>query len=125
MPASCAAATTSVPAGTVSLWPSMVRFISCAPCARTGASGMGERSLHGEDVVQAVLLGLVSAVPHRRLDPPTGGVAEPAKAAAVLEAVRDPLEDPELDLRALAGEDSLVRAHRPAAADAVRRALAA
>src|ERR1700694_155322 len=108
MPTSLAASTTSVPAGTVSLWPSMVRFTMCAPCARTGASGMGERSLHGADVVQAVLLVLVSEVPHRRLDHPTRGVAEPAKAAAVLEAVRDPLEDPQLDLRALGRGDLAV-----------------
>src|SRR5260370_42213504 len=115
MPTSLAASTTSVPAGTVSLWPSIVRLMS----------GMCESGLHGADVVQAVLLVFVFEVPHRRLDHPTGGIAQPAEAAAVLKAVRDPPEDPGPDLRALAGQDSVVRAHRPVAADAAWRALAA
>src|SRR6266849_1627701 len=114
-PPSLAASTTSVPAGTARLWPSIVTF----------TSGMGDGSLHGADVVQAVFLVLVSEVPHGRLDHPTRCVAQPTEAAAVLEAVGDPLEDPELDLRALAGEDSLVRAYRPVATHAAGCALAA
>src|SRR5712691_10248307 len=113
MPTSFAASTTSVPAGTVSLWQSIVRLMS----------GIDERSLHGADVVQAVLLVFVAEVPHGGLDHPARRVAEPAEAAAVLEAIGDALEDPELDLRALAGEDSLVCAHGPVAADAAGRAL--
>src|SRR5258708_675348 len=115
MPTSLAASTTSVPAGTVSLWPSIVRLMS----------GMSQGGLYGADVVQAVLLVFVFEVPHRRLDHPTGSIAQPAEAAAVLKSFRDPLEDSELDLRTLAGQDSVVRAHRPVPADAAWRALAA
>src|SRR6266851_4320452 len=115
MPTSLAASTTSVPAGTAILWPSMVTF----------TSGMYERGLHRADVVQAVLLVFVVEVPHRRFDHPAGGVAEAAQAAAVLQAVRDALEDAELDLGALAGKDAFVRTDGPVAADATRRALAA
>src|SRR5713101_3338822 len=115
MPTSLAASTTSVPAGTAILWPSMVTF----------TSGMYERRLHGADVVEAVLLVLVVEVPHRRFDHPAGRVAEAAQAAAVLQAFRHAFEDAELDLRALAGEDAFVRADGPVAADATGRALAA
>src|SRR5260370_1381320 len=115
IPTSLPAATIGVTAGTVSLWPSIVRL----------TSGIDERGLDGADVVQAVLLVFVMEVPHRGLDDPTGGVAETAETAAVLEAVGDALEDPKLDLRALAGEDAFVRAHSPVAADAAGRALAA
>src|SRR5713226_5231445 len=115
MPTSLAASTTSVPAGTAILWPSMVTF----------TSGMYERRLHGADVVEAVLLVLVVEVPHRRFDHPAGRVAEAAQAAAVLQAFRHAFEDAELDLRALAGEDAFVRADGPIAADATGRALAA
>src|SRR4029077_16053503 len=108
MPTSFAASTTSVPAGTAILWPSMVTF----------TSGMYERGLRRAEVVQGVLLVLVVEVPHRRFDHPSGRVAEATQAAPVLQPVRHALEDSELDLRALAGEDSLVRADRPVAADA-------
>src|SRR5438309_1973191 len=115
MPTRLAASTTRVPAGTVTLCPSMIRL----------TSGMGERRLHGADVVEAVLLVLVVEVTHRRLDHPTSRVAKSTQAAAVLQAVRHAFENSELDLRALAGEDAVVRAHRPVAADAARCALAA
>src|SRR2546427_6409308 len=115
MPTSWAASTRSMPAGTASLWPSIVTF----------TSGMGQRRLHGADVVEAVLLVLVVEVPHGRFDHPARGVAEPTQAAAVLQTVGHAFEDAELNLRALTGKDPLVRAHRPVAAHATRRALAA
>src|ERR1700738_4304102 len=103
MPTRLAASTTRVPAGTVTLCPSMVRLMS----------GMGQRRLHRADVVEAVLLVFAVEVAHRRFDPPARRVAQPAQAATVLQAVGHAFEDAELDLRAFAGEDSLVRAHRP------------
>src|SRR5712692_11327272 len=115
MPTSLAASTMSMPAGTVILCPSMVRLMS----------GIGERGLHRANAVQAVLLVLVVEVPHGRLDHPARCVAKPTQAAAVLQAVRHALENAQLDLGALAGEDPVVGAHGPVAADAAWRALAA
>src|SRR5438270_12449668 len=110
-----AASTISVPAGTVSLWPSMVRF----------TSGMGGHRLHAAGVAGAVLIVLAVEVPHRRVDHPAGGVAEAAQAAAVLQRVGDLAQVLQLDGTALVGEDPLVHAHCPVAADATRSALAA
>src|SRR5690242_5820735 len=115
MPMVLAASTISVPAGTVTLWPSMVRL----------TSGMRRNRLHAAGVVQAVLLVLAVEVPHRRVDDPAGRVAEAAKAAPVLQRVRDLAQVLQLDLAALVGEDPLVHAHSPVAADTARRALAA
>src|SRR5205823_2642811 len=115
MPIVFAASTTSVPAGTVSLWPSMVRF----------TSGMGGDLADVAFVAEAVVLVLLAEVADGRVDDPAGRVAEAAQAPAVLQAVRHTDERAELDLRALVGEDPLVGPHRPVAADPARRALAA
>src|SRR5581483_2589723 len=115
MPMVLAASTISVPAGTVILWPSIVRL----------TSGMGGHGLHAAGVVEAVLLVLVVEVPHRRVDNPAGGVAEAAQAAAVLQRVRHLPQVLQLDLAALVRKDALVHPHGPIAADATRRALAA
>src|ERR1041384_5826828 len=115
MPMVFAASTIRVPAGTVILWPSIVRL----------TSGMCGHRLHAARVVEAVLLVLVVEVPHRRIGDPPGGVAEAAEAAAVLQRVRPLAQVLQLDLAALVRKDALVHAHGPVAADAARRALAA
>src|ERR1700682_148824 len=115
MPTVLAASTMRVPAGTVTLCPSMVRF----------TSGMRERLSHVAGVVEGVVFVLVPERAEGRVDDPAGGVAEAAQAPSVLQAVRHALEDAEVDLRALVGEDALVGAHRPVAADAARGALSA
>src|SRR6202521_49703 len=114
MPTVLAASTISVAAGTVTLCPSMVRLMS----------GMCKRLADVAGVPEGVVLVLLAEVAESRVDDPARGVAEPAQAAAVLEAVRDALEDAQLELRALVGQDALVGPHRPVAADAARRALA-
>src|SRR6476646_1389324 len=118
MPRSFAASTTNVPSGTAMARPSMVRLTIFT-------SGTDEHLLDGAGLVQAVLLVLVAEVGHRRLDDPAGGVAEPAQAPAALQPLLNPIEKGHLDLRALAGQDSLVGPDGPVAADAARRALAA
>src|SRR5579859_1041513 len=100
MPTVFAASTTRVPAGTVSLWPSMVRF----------TSGMGDRLAHVAFVAERVVLVLLAEVADGRVDHPAAGVAKAAQAAAVLQAVGDALQDFQVDLRALVAEDALVRA---------------
>src|SRR5579859_2148740 len=115
MPMVLAASTIRVPAGTVTLRPSMVRLMS----------GMRERLSYIAGVVERVILVLAAEMAEGRIDDPSCGVAESAEAAPVLEAVGHALQDAELDLRALVGQDLLVCAHRPVAADPARRALAA
>src|ERR1700682_307896 len=115
MPTVFAASTMSVPAGTVTLCPSMVRLMS----------GIRE---HGSDVArvpEAVVLVLVVEMPHGRLDDPAGGVAQAAQAPAVLQAIGDTLEDPELELGSLVRQDAFVCPNRPVAADATWGAFAA
>src|ERR1700687_4381325 len=114
MPTVLAASTIRVPAGTVILCPSMVRF----------TSGMSCYSSHVAGVAEAVVLVLVVEVAHGRVDDPAGCVAQAAQAAPVLQTVRDPLEDAELQLRALVREDAVVGPDCPVAADAARGALA-
>src|SRR5258708_4029164 len=87
MPTALAAPTLSAPAGPVILLPSMVRFTICAPCARTGVSGMGEGLADVAFVTQAVVFVFVVEVAHGRLDHPAGRVAQAAEAAAVLQSV--------------------------------------
>src|ERR1700731_4723737 len=115
MPTVLAASTMRVPAGTVILCPSMVRLMS----------GMSERLADVAGVTQAVVFVLVVKVAHGRLDHPAGRVAEAAEAAPVLQSVRHPLQDSELELRSLVRQDAVVGAHRPVAADAAGRAFAA
>src|SRR6266581_3913439 len=115
MPTVFAASTTSVPAGTAILWPSMVRL----------TSGIDGSLAHVARVPERVVLVLVAEVAERGVDHPAARVTQAAEAATVLQAVRDPLEDVKLDLRALVGQDALVGPHRPVLADAARRALAA
>src|SRR5580704_14173606 len=88
-------------------------------------SGMREGLADVAFVSQAVVFVLVVKVAHGRLDHPAGGVAEPAETAPVLESVGHPLEDAKLEPRSFVREDAVVGAHRPVAADAARRALAA
>src|SRR3984893_17419413 len=115
MPTVLAASTISVPAGTVTLCPSIVRLMS----------GMRQRLPHIALVSQAVVLVLLAEVAHRRLDDPAGRVAQAAEAAPVLQPVGDALEHAELQPRTFVGQDAVVGAHGPVAADAARRALAA
>src|SRR5437879_12314445 len=110
-----AASTMSVPAGTVILCPSMVRL----------TSGIGGYSPDVALVPEGVVLVFRAEVAERRVDHPTRGIAQAAQAPAVLEAVRNTLQGVELDLRALIGQDALIRTHRPIAADATRPAFAA
>src|SRR5258706_4623606 len=105
----------SVPAGTVTLWLSIVRLTS------------GTRH-HLADVAlvpERVILVLAVEVAERGVDDPARRVAKAAQAAAVLQGVGDAAEVVKLDLRPLVGQDALVHAHRPVTADAAGRALAA
>src|ERR1700686_3061699 len=115
MPTVLAASTISVPAGTVTLFPSMVRLMS----------GIDESLPDVAGVPQSVVFVLIAEMAERRVDDPPGRVAKTAQAPPVLKTVRDALEDVQVQLRALVGEDPLVGPHRPVAADAARRALAA
>src|SRR3979411_2372218 len=115
MPTVLAASTISVPAGTVTLYPSIVRLMS----------GMDQRGSHIARVPQAVVFVLLAEVAHRRLDDPAGRVAQAAQAASVLQAVGDALEDAALQPRPFVGQDAVVRPHGPVATDAAWRALAA
>src|SRR5216117_2373591 len=115
MPMVLAASTTSVPAGTAILWPSIVRLTSGTRHDLADVALVAER----------VVLVLLAEVAQGRVDHPSARVAEAAQTAAILQAVGDALQDVELDLRALAGEDSLVSAHGPVLPDAAWRALAA
>src|SRR5215467_7885579 len=115
MPTVLAASTTRVPAGTVILWPSIVRF----------TSGTYSHPADVAFVPQCVVFVLAAEMTERRIDHPAGRVAQAAEAAAVLERVGHLAKVVQLDLRPFVGEDPLVHAHRPVATDAARRALAA
>src|SRR5262245_38554610 len=113
-----AASTISVPLGTETCWPSMVSVTRLS-------SGIHGHLFRRALVVQRVLLVLLAEVLHRRHDHPARGAAQAAQAAPVLEALLDAVQDLHVDRAALPAQDALVRAHRPVAADAARRALAA
>src|SRR5437773_7100232 len=115
MPMVMAASTISVPGGTVSLWPSMVRLTSAT----------GGDSSHVALVSQGVVLVFVAEVPERGVDHPSRRVAQATEAAAVLQPVRDPEQRVDLDLRTLVGEDALVGPDGPVASDQARGAFAA
>src|SRR5260370_39051312 len=113
MPTVFAASTINVPAGTVSLWPSIVRLTSGigphfpalggrCPGPRSGPGRMG---LAGVALVpERVVLVLAVEVPEGGVDDPARGVAKAAQAAAVLKRVGDSAEVVELDLRPLVGQ---------------------
>src|SRR5438128_8775005 len=115
MPMVFAASTISVPAGTVTLRPSMVRLMS----------GTDGDLADAAPVPQGVVFVFVPEVAEGGVDDPASRVAQSAQAAAVLQAVGNTLEDVELDLGALIGEDPLVGPDRPVLSDSARRALAA
>src|SRR4029077_3698831 len=115
MPMVFAASTTSVPAGTMILWPSMVRLTSGTYSSLSNVALVPER----------VVLVLAAEVAERGVDHPAARVAQAAQAAPVLQAVGNALEDLEVDSRALVAEDALIRPDRPVLADAARGALAA
>src|SRR2546430_1477758 len=130
MPMVLAASTMSVPAGTAILCPSMVRLTSgmggLLPIYGEVAAGGRRRGCPNFALVpQGMVLVFLTEVAERRVDDPARGVAQAAQAAPVLETVRHALQRVELDLRPLIGQDPLVRAHRPVAADPARRAFAA
>src|SRR5712692_475165 len=128
MPMVFAASTISVPAGTVILCPSMVRLTSGnCPSGPAGhlPTRWGGQGSHVALVPQRVVLVLLAEVAERGVDHPARRVTQAAQAAPVLQAVRHSLQRVELDLRTLVGEDPLVCAHRPVAADSTWRALAA
>src|SRR2546427_1480633 len=110
MPMVLAASTMSVPAGTVTLVPSMVRLMS----------GTYGRRFYVALMPQGVVFVLVAEMPEGGVDHPTRGVAKPAEAASVLQTVGDAEKRVDLDLRSLVGEDPFVRAHCPVAADPAR-----
>src|SRR5216683_6903962 len=115
MPTVLAASTMSVPAGTVILWPSMVRL----------TSGMRKSPSDVALVSERVVLVLRAGVADGRVDDPDSRIAESAQASPVLQPVGDSEQDVELDLRSLVGQDPLVGAHRPVLTDPAWRALAA
>src|SRR5205807_9025756 len=119
MLARLAASTTSVPFGTVTERPSMVSVTIGTE------SGTRPHPLHRALVAKRVLLVLIPEVPHRRHDHPARRVAQAAQAAAALQALLDVVEDPQVGGAAAAGQDALERPHRPVAANAAGRALAA
>src|SRR5258708_21650170 len=93
----------SVPAGTVTLWPSIVRLMS----------GIGHHLADVALVAERVVLVLAVEVAERGVDDPARRVAKAAQAAAVLQRVGDAAEVVELDLRPLIGKDALVHPHCP------------
>src|SRR2546430_9368504 len=115
MPMVLAASTIRVPAGTVTFCPSMVRLIS----------GTGRDRSHVAFVSQRVIFVFLSEMPERGVDHPTGGVAQTAQAPAVLQAVGDPEQHIDLDLRALRGQDALERTYSPLSPHAALPAFAA
>src|SRR2546429_5752572 len=122
-----AASTTSVPFGTVTTWPSMVRVTRLGSFGGWTSSGTGGhlQPLRGAHLSQAVLLVLLAEVAHRGHDHPAGRVPEAAEPAAVLQAVLDPVQDLQVDGAALVGQDASVGADRPVAADPAGGALPA
>src|SRR2546425_8351899 len=76
-------------------------------------------------VPERVVLVLLAEVAQGGVDHPAARVTQAAKAAPVLQPVRNALQRVELDLRALVGKDALVCPDRPVLADAAWRALAA
>src|SRR5438034_7969315 len=128
MPMVLAASTIRVPAGTESLWPSMVKLMSGTQLTPPHLWGGGPQGRRGPDVAlmpERVILVLLPEVPEGRVDHPARGVAKAAETAAVLQAIRNAQKSVDLDLRSLVGKDPLVRPHRPVAADAAWRAFAA
>src|SRR6266511_5143618 len=115
MPTVLAASTISVPAGTVILWPSMVRLMS----------GMRHSLADVALVPEGVVLVLLPEMAEGGVDDQPGRVAQAAEAPPVLQAVGHPEQVVDLDLRALVGQDPLVHAHRPISADPARCAFAA
>src|SRR5712692_6801406 len=105
MPAVFAASTMSVPAGTVILWPSIVRL----------TSGTRHHLADLALVPERVVFVLVVEVAEGGVDDPASRIAKAAQTTAVLQRVRDAAEVVELDLRPLVGQDALIHAHRPVA----------
>src|SRR5260370_37044484 len=103
MPTVFAASTMRVPAGTVILWPSMVRL----------TSGIRKSLSDVAFVPESVVLVLLAKVAGGRVDDPAARVAEPAQAAPVLQPVGDPEPDVDLHPRSLRGPHPLAGAHRP------------
>src|SRR5579859_5265169 len=102
--------------------------------AGSGAAGLRAGLRSGTDrnplfdralVAEAVLLVLLPEAVHARLDHSTRRVPETAQTPPTLEAGLDPVQQLQVHLAALARQDALVGAHRPIAAHAARRALAA
>src|SRR6266550_5655883 len=143
MPTVLAASTISVPAGTVTGFPSMVRLISGighhTPPHRVGrwrpkaAGGAVFRRMSGTRhylpdvalVPERVVLIFLAEMTERRVDDPAARITEAAQAAAVLQPVGNALQRVELDLRALVGEDALIGPDRPVLADPAWCAFAA
>src|SRR5689334_13793612 len=114
MPTILAASTMSVPAGTVTLCPSMVRLTSGMDSYFSDVAGVSKR----------MVFVFLAEMPERRIDHPSSGITQPAQTAPVLEPVCNTLQDAELDLRSLVGEDSFIGPYRPVAPDAAGRAFA-
>src|SRR5712691_1685604 len=95
-----AASTMSVPAGTVSFLPSIVRLTS-GNCRYLSDVAL---------VPERVVFVLLAEVSDGGVDHPACRIAEAAQAPAVLQPVRDADQRVELDLRAFTGQDALVSA---------------
>src|SRR5207247_5774576 len=118
-----AASTTSVPSGTVTRGPSIVSVTIGGPFG--SGSGTGGHPVRRALVSERVLLVLAAEPLHRGHDHPARRVAEAAQAATALQALLDAVQDLQVDLAAGAGQDAIEGPHRPVAADAAGRALAA
>src|SRR5438477_13197654 len=102
MPTVLAASTISVPAGTVTGLPSMVRLIS----------GIRHYLPDVALVPERVVLIFLAEMTERRVDDPAARIPQAAQAAAALQPVGNALQRVELDLRALVGETALLRPDR-------------
>src|SRR2546428_13041129 len=98
-----AASTMSVPAGTVSFLPSIVRLIS----------GIRRNLSDVALMPESVVLVLLAEVADGGVDHPAGPIAEAAQAPAVLQPLPDAGHAIELDLRALPRPDALLSSNRP------------
>src|SRR5579884_3225904 len=114
-----AASTTSVPLGTLTCRPSMVR-VTVSTRRAASDSGMGSHPLdldpalaHRAPAVQGVRLVLVAEVSHRGHDHPTRRVPQAAEATAVLQRVLDVVQDLQVGRRPLATADALEGALGP------------
>src|SRR5438067_12436742 len=115
MPTVLAASTISVPAGTVTGLPSMVRLIS----------GIRHYLPDVALVPERVVLIFLAEMTERRVDDPAARITDAGQAAAVLQPVGNALQRGDLDRRAHVCGDARIGPDGPLLADAAWCALPA